>query len=203
MLKSNRLDDRPGIRPDVILCDLPYPCCREPGVGNARLSPARAAGAATALDTSRAFLGRCGWPDLDQADPRGFESLSALDNIDDYGLSLVESGNTRTLQSRDVHEHVLAAAVPSDEAVALLGVEPLYRAGLLDRHFRRWPVRCRGAKARSARRCRNSGARIDTQHLGDVWPFVAGADTNFEGFPWLHGADPVRGQHASVEEGIA
>ena len=34
MLKSNRLDDRPGIRPDVILCDLPYPCCREPGVGN-------------------------------------------------------------------------------------------------------------------------------------------------------------------------
>jgi hypothetical protein len=36
-----------------------------------------------------------------------------------------------------------------------------------------------------------------------VRPFVAGADTNFEGVAGLNSADPALSQHTSVEEGIA
>ena len=51
-------------------------------------------------------------PDLDQAHPRGFESLSALDHIHDHLLSFTETGELRSFESRDVDEHVFAAAVP-------------------------------------------------------------------------------------------
>ena len=40
-------------------------------------------------------------PDLDQAHPCSFESLSALDNIDDDSLSLVESADARSVKRGD------------------------------------------------------------------------------------------------------
>jgi hypothetical protein len=46
-------------------------------------------------------------------------------------------------------------------------------------------------------------ARIDAQHLGDVRPFVARADTNFERFSRLNSANSAFSKHTSVEEGIA
>src|SRR5205807_654588 len=61
-------------------------------------------------------------PGLDQAHPCGFESLSALDDIDDYLLSFAERRDPGSFESRDVDKHIFAAAVPRDEAVALLGV---------------------------------------------------------------------------------
>ena len=69
---------------------------------------------------------------LDQANPRGFRPLSALDKIDKDGLSFSEARDSRSFKSRDVDEHIFAAAVPCDEAVAPFGIEPLHRAGLLD-----------------------------------------------------------------------
>jgi hypothetical protein len=39
-----------------------------------------------------------------------------------------------------VDEYVLPAAVASDEAEALIGVEPLHGACPLDRQVRRWPA---------------------------------------------------------------
>jgi len=74
-----------------------------------------------------------------QANSRGFWTLPALDNIDNDGLAFAESGDARSIQGRDMNEHILPAAIPSDEAVALVGVEPFHRAGLLDP----WPVQCR------------------------------------------------------------
>ena len=59
-------------------------------------------------------------PDLDQAHPCGLESLSALDNIHDHLLSLVESADARSFKRGDMDEHIFAAAVPRDEAVASL-----------------------------------------------------------------------------------
>jgi len=59
-------------------------------------------------------------PGLDQAHPCGLESLSALDNIHDHLLSLVESADARSFKRGDMDEHIFAAAVPRDEAVASL-----------------------------------------------------------------------------------
>src|SRR5215831_4745647 len=41
-------------------------------------------------------------------------------------LALVQIAHSRPFDRRNVHEHVLRAIVGLDEAVALLGVEPLY-----------------------------------------------------------------------------
>src|SRR5215469_11170727 len=41
-------------------------------------------------------------------------------------LALVQIAHSRPFDGRNVHEHVLRAIVGLDEAVALLGVEPLY-----------------------------------------------------------------------------
>ena len=57
--------------------------------------------------------------DLDQPYLRGFESLSALDNIDDNRLSFVEACNPGSFKSRDVDEHVLPAVVPSNKPETL------------------------------------------------------------------------------------
>ena len=57
---------------------------------------------------------------LDEAYHRGFEPLSALDDIDDNSLSLVENTDAGSFKRRDMDEHVLAAAVQRDEAVAPL-----------------------------------------------------------------------------------
>ena len=35
-----------------------------------------------------------------------------------------------------------------------------------------------------------------------MWPFVAGANANFEGFTRLHGVDAALSQHAPMEEGV-
>ena len=51
--------------------------------------------------------------------------------------------------------------------------------------------------------CWNSGAAIDADDLGDVWPFVAGANTNFDGLSRLHGGDAALSQQAPVEESVA
>ncbi len=75
--------------------------------------------------------------DLDQANPRCFKSFSALDDIDDDGLSFVEAREPRSFESGEVDEHVLPATIAGDEAEALLGVEPFHRAGLLDCYARR------------------------------------------------------------------
>src|SRR5260370_20309302 len=48
-------------------------------------------------------------PGLDQAHPCSFESLSALDNFHDHLLSLVESADARSFESRDVDKHIFAA----------------------------------------------------------------------------------------------
>src|SRR6266436_6120758 len=87
--------------------------------------------------------------DLDQAHPCSFESLSALDKIDDDGLSFNEARDPGSFESRDVNKHVFAAAIPRDEAVAPLGVEPLHRTGLLDTGVGRRPLRRRRRETRS------------------------------------------------------
>jgi len=47
---------------------------------------------------------------------------------------------------------------------------------------------------------KGGGAAIDADDLGDVWPFVAGANTNFDGLSRLHAGDAALSQHALVEE---
>ena len=100
-------------------------------------------------------------------------------------------------------KHVLPAVIPSDEAEALLGVEPFYRAGLFARDIRRRPIRCRRPEIRSPGCSRNSGAAIDADDLGDVWSLVSRTDPDFEGFAGLHSVDAALSQQAPVEEGIA
>src|SRR5215469_3237937 len=85
-----------------------------------------------------------------------------------------------------MNEHVLPAAIRSDETIAPIGVEPFHRAGLLDR----WAVRCRRLRGtRPSRHQWSGGAAVDTQHLGDVWSLVTGTDPHFEGFARLNSGD--------------
>jgi hypothetical protein len=77
------------------------------------------------------------------------------------------------------------------------------RVGCASRGARRRPIRCRHPEIRSPLCRRLSGAFIDADDLGDVRPFVAGTNPDFEGFARLHGVDAASSQQAPVEERIA
>ena len=88
-------------------------------------------------------------------------------------------------------EHVLVATIAGDETVPPLGIEPFYRAGLLDRCIRRCPVGCRRPEIRSPWCRRLSGAPIDADDFGDVWSLVTRTHPDFEGVARLYGVDAV------------
>src|SRR5476649_916278 len=55
--------------------------------------------------------------------------LSAiLDEFELNGLTFVQRAKSGALNRRDVHEHILAAFLRLDEAIALRRIEPLYGA---------------------------------------------------------------------------
>src|SRR5215831_20417133 len=60
---------------------------------------------------------------LNQANPRCLQPFSPLGDVDDNAIPFAEAGEPRSFKGRDVDKHILAAAVPSDKAVALIGVE--------------------------------------------------------------------------------
>jgi hypothetical protein len=133
-------------------------------------------------------------PNLDQANPGRFQPFAALDDIRNNSSPFAEAREAKPYKSRDVHEHVLAAAIPSDEAEALLDVEPTHRASLLDGR----PARYRSRETRSPWWRWNSGTGIDAQNLGDVRPFVSWTNANFDCFARLHGVDAAPSEDAAV-----
>src|SRR3984893_14646259 len=141
--------------------------------------------------------------DLDQTNPGRFKPFSTLDHIDNDVLPFAEAREPRTFEGRDVDEHVLPAAIPSDEPETLLGVEPFHCTGLLDGYARRCPVRYRRPKIRPPWCRRLSGAAVDADDLGDVWSLVSWTDADFEGFTRLHGVDAALSQNAPMQEGVA
>src|SRR6185312_7774281 len=62
----------------------------------------------------------------DQFDPISFEALAAIDDIDPHPLAWAKRLDAAAAQRRDVHEDVFASAVRRDEAIALIGLEPLH-----------------------------------------------------------------------------
>src|ERR1043165_7068085 len=67
---------------------------------------------------------------------RDRDRLAALGGVDHAhrdALGLGQGAQLGALEHRDVQEHVLAAVGHGHEAEALLAVEPLHRAGELDR----------------------------------------------------------------------
>jgi hypothetical protein len=74
--------------------------------------------------------------DLDQADPCRFQPFLPLGDVDDHAIPFAAAREPGSFNSGDVDEHVLCAAILSDEPVALLSVEPLDRAGSLDTYVR-------------------------------------------------------------------
>jgi hypothetical protein len=75
--------------------------------------------------------------DLGQANSRRFKTFPAFDHIDNDGLSFGETREPGSFESGDMDEHILAAAIQNDEAVAPLGIEPFHCAGFLDGYARR------------------------------------------------------------------
>ena len=73
----------------------------------------------------------------DYANPRCFQTLPALDDIDNDELPFSEAREPRSFEGRDVDENVHPATIAGDEAVASLGVEPFHCAGLLGGYPRR------------------------------------------------------------------
>ena len=111
---------------------------------------------------------------LDQANLHGFQPLAALGDSEDDTFTFIDGGEPGSFKSRDVDEYVLATTIPSDEAEALVDIEPFHGAGLFDRCAGRCPARCRRANTRS-RWCRGRcGARIDAQNFGDGGPLCPG-----------------------------
>ncbi len=76
-------------------------------------------------------------PYLDQPNPRRFQPLSALNDIDDDLLPFAEAREPRSLKSGDVNEHVPSATIAGNETEALLGIEPFHCAGLLGGYARK------------------------------------------------------------------
>ena len=70
---------------------------------------------------------------LDQANPRGFQPLAALGDSEGDTFTFIEGGEPGSFKSRDVDEYVHATTIPSDEAEALVDIEPFHGAGLFDR----------------------------------------------------------------------
>jgi hypothetical protein len=58
----------------------------------------------------------------------GRGALLALDDVELDPLALVESLESLTLDCAVMAEYILATVIAGDEAIALLGVEPLYCA---------------------------------------------------------------------------
>ena len=140
---------------------------------------------------------------LDQANPRGFRPLAALGDIEGDAFTFIEVREPGKSESRDVDEYVLSTIIPSDEAEALVDIEPFHGAGFLDRCVGRWPARCCLSEARSAWRSWSSRTGIDAQHLGDVWPFVSGTNPDFQGIPRLHGVDAPLSENCLMEKSVA
>src|SRR5262245_16419395 len=88
--------------------------------------------AATAIRMSRRFMRRFDRRDArsqpsDRADVLGFLALTAGGDVELDALTLVERAVAVADDGGEVHEHV-GRALALDEAVALLGVEPLHGA---------------------------------------------------------------------------
>jgi hypothetical protein len=60
--------------------------------------------------------------------PQIFRRLLApvRDNIERNLGALIEAAKARSFYGRDVHEHVLAAAIRRDEAITFLSIKPLH-----------------------------------------------------------------------------
>jgi hypothetical protein len=70
---------------------------------------------------------------LDQPQADRLGSFLTIGHIDGDALAFRQAHNAGTLQCRGVHEDIFAAVIRADEAEALGGVVPLYRARLLNR----------------------------------------------------------------------
>src|SRR5579863_8241490 len=66
-------------------------------------------------------------PPSEKGDALRLEPLLAVDHLDPDPLPGAERVDAAAPQSGDVDEHVLAAAIRRDEAVAFFGLEPLDR----------------------------------------------------------------------------
>src|SRR5215813_10470523 len=141
---------------------------------------------------------RSGWPDLDQPYPTGFRPLPALGETEGDAFTFIEAREPGSFKSRDVDECVLATTIPSDESEALVDIEPFHGAGLFDRCAGRSLAGCRRPETRTRWCRRRCGARIDAQHIGDVWAFMSRPDADLDGFARLHDADATLSQHAPV-----
>src|SRR5580658_2403511 len=103
----------------------------------------------------------------EQGDAVGFEALAAVDDLDANPLTGVERLDSAAAQHGDMNKHVLAAAVGRDEAIALVGLEPL------DRAFQgfRWPH----SASVAAHSRLDRGAEVDGEDRSDQRAFRAGA----------------------------
>src|SRR3954447_11540266 len=99
-----------------------------------------------------------------------------------------------------MHENILAAAVPDDEAEPLIWVIPLHRAGLLDSGLV-------GGLTRSLRPCSprlllQRGRGVNTQDLGNLQAFLARCRPDFQAGARRHGTVAAALDDAHVEKGI-
>src|ERR1700743_2020628 len=90
--------------------------------------------------------GTTGWITSDGAYALGLRPLLTLADLELDPLALIEGLEARALDLRVMHEDVRAAPVLSDEAEALLAVEPLHTA------LRHADISLRLASAESSRR---------------------------------------------------
>src|SRR6266704_22124 len=104
-------------------------------------------------------------PASDQRDAVGLQPLLAVHDINPDALAGIERREAAAAQGGDMDEDVLAAAIRGDEAVTLVGHEPLDR-----------PVERAGRPRRPPFAWLRGGAVVDVQYVENERPLGAGAD---------------------------
>ena len=136
----------------------------------------------------------------DESNTHRLWSLAALDHVHGHPLPFRKLGEAAAGERRDMHENILAAAVPVDETEPLIWVVPLHCTDLLDSGLIRGLTR--SLRPCSPRLLLQRGARVDTQDLGDLQALLARCRPDFQAGARRHGAVAAALDDADVEKGI-
>jgi hypothetical protein len=101
-------------------------CHCRPWVGKRQVS-GKAAGAAIASRIPAVAFLRSGGPDPDQAYTSGFRPLPPLGKTEGDAFTFIKAREPGWCEIRDVDEYILSASSASNEADAVVDIEPISR----------------------------------------------------------------------------
>src|SRR5436853_3017715 len=115
---------------------------------------------------------------VDQCKRNRLAALLRFHDLHRKSLALINCAKSRSLDDRNVQEHILLAVLAADESKSLIRIEPLHCALYIGSgcSIEILAARCcPGRWASLWSRCRGS-ACVNLKHRGDLWAFLTLAD---------------------------